>query len=329
MNVVKLSICIPTYNRLGYLTDLLDVLLPQINNMPVEVCVSDNASSDNTCNYLHNLTKKYSFLKYKSNKKNIGIDENMFSAISMGIGDYIYPLGDDDLLPSGTLSLILSEINSCADVIILNGWHTDPFHNPKTKHLPNKLLGKIIKNPQDAFVNLWDKMPFGSFLAKRECFNSKSFEEYFDTSHAYTGVVWDKLLDIYKNTGECMVVCMIEPTVYLRGGDKTWKDNTVKIMLIEIPMWFSIIRNKKEYNAIAGLTFNKYRKKQTKLLNLVRYGSLGQLYNLDDDMLYKYYNWLQITKIKFVRKIPVFILLQLAGIRDIIMIIFRRLFRNE
>ena len=46
----QLSICIPTYNREQYLKQLLDCICNQLKDVEekvVEICVSDNASTDN------------------------------------------------------------------------------------------------------------------------------------------------------------------------------------------------------------------------------------------------------------------------------------------
>ncbi len=48
---IKLSICIPTYNRGKFLPDLFESILSEIdeeNRSVIEVVVSDNASGDNT-----------------------------------------------------------------------------------------------------------------------------------------------------------------------------------------------------------------------------------------------------------------------------------------
>ena len=58
MNLKKLSILIPTYNRKSYLENILEEIWKQIkeNNLEnyVEVIVSDNGSIDGTKNILKN-----------------------------------------------------------------------------------------------------------------------------------------------------------------------------------------------------------------------------------------------------------------------------------
>ena len=47
--MVRLSICIPTYNRAVELRPLLDTIVAQTGHgLDVEIVISDNASTDNT-----------------------------------------------------------------------------------------------------------------------------------------------------------------------------------------------------------------------------------------------------------------------------------------
>ena len=61
---IKLSICIPTYNRKGNLSELLDALAEMIGEArDIEVIISDNASTDGTKEYMKNLETSGKFQK--------------------------------------------------------------------------------------------------------------------------------------------------------------------------------------------------------------------------------------------------------------------------
>lgn len=96
-----LSICIPTFNRATYLKECLKSIVSQLKNKDfqkvVEVVVSDNDSTDNTCDIVKNFNKKFKNIKYFKNKKNIGGDRNIIKAASYATGDYIWFFGDDDM----------------------------------------------------------------------------------------------------------------------------------------------------------------------------------------------------------------------------------------
>lgn len=274
----RLSICIPTFNRLDFLRHALGILLPQAEFHGVEVCISDNHSTDGTAQFLKELTKQGNHvLKYVIQPQNIGLDGNMFAVISMASGEYVYPLGDDDILPEGKLKEILRELENGSDLLILNGWHTDSTLVPLRRHLSGSIPGRSIDQPDQAFIVLWDKMPFGSFIASRECFSKKYFYRYMGTSHAYAGAVWDALADKAEIKGGCVVRCMEAPTVLLRGAEKTWQKNAAQIMLIEIPCWFDLISKKCIYNAAAQRVRRFYLKNQTSFFSLAHFCVNGQL----------------------------------------------------
>ena len=107
----KLSICIPTYGRLPYLKELLHNLLQQVEDMPcgaVEVLVSDNCSPDGTACYLHTLGQP--FFHWWTNEVNIGGDRNFQKCIQEAHGEYVWLLGDDDLVVEQAVARVLDTI---------------------------------------------------------------------------------------------------------------------------------------------------------------------------------------------------------------------------
>jgi abequosyltransferase len=68
---VLLSICIPTYNRAQYLKYNIDILISQIKRAEpdqVEICVSDNASTDHTEELVRDYVKLYPNIPIRYNK---------------------------------------------------------------------------------------------------------------------------------------------------------------------------------------------------------------------------------------------------------------------
>lgn len=107
-----LSICIPTYNRISYLRELLGGLLLQIRDLPtdqVEVLVSDNASTDGTAESLKTFSSPN--LRWWTNQQNIGGDRNFLKLIRESNGDYIWLIGDDDIVPEGAVLKVLRLLN--------------------------------------------------------------------------------------------------------------------------------------------------------------------------------------------------------------------------
>ena len=103
-----LSICIPTYNRLGYLKELIDVLIRQIDALQtdvVELVISDNCSTDGTSDFCQSLDLPY--VRFWRNDHNIGGDRNFLKCIREAAGKYVWLVGDDDIVEQNGVSRIV------------------------------------------------------------------------------------------------------------------------------------------------------------------------------------------------------------------------------
>lgn len=102
---MRLSICIPTYNRARFLPDLFDSILAQIGHtIEVEVVVSDNASTDDTAAIVASYRDLLPNLIYTRAEKNIGADRNFMRVVDYARGDYCWLMGSDDKLESGSIA---------------------------------------------------------------------------------------------------------------------------------------------------------------------------------------------------------------------------------
>ncbi len=104
-----LSLCIPTFNRAPFLTELLEALLPQLTppDSAVELVISDNASTDGTAAVLENFQRRGLPLRVARNPENLGADENFLRCHALARGRYLWLLGDDDLpMPSAVPQLV-------------------------------------------------------------------------------------------------------------------------------------------------------------------------------------------------------------------------------
>lgn len=95
----KLSICIPTYNRASHLSNCLNsIIISSLNSkIKFQVCVSDNCSTDNTEDVVRTAQSAID-IKYHKNDRNLGHARNFLNVISMASGEFIWLIGDDDLL---------------------------------------------------------------------------------------------------------------------------------------------------------------------------------------------------------------------------------------
>lgn len=300
-----LTICIPTYKRLHLLKILLDGLLPQAQALDVRIQLTDNNSQDGTAEYLATQSSKYSCLFFSINPETVPIDENMFLAMQSTESKYVYPLGDDDFLPEGTLQSIVNELeNHHPDILVLSGMLTDYRLSPKTSLLPEELQGRFFVDPQTAFRSLWDKMPFGSFVVQRDFVNEADFRKYFGTCHAYTGAVWEGLCEHFLDGKSISVRCMESPSVMLRGGQKSWNDYKTRIYLHDIPRWFSLLPP--IYAEEVAVAMREHLIKHGALLSLLAFRRTGKLSTENCQQYMSYFSKEVQRKAAIVSHIPPF-----------------------
>lgn len=112
-NKILLSIAIPTYNRASFLEKLLTNVLAQARELKgeVEVCVSNNGSTDNTEEIINKFKEKYpDLIKYNQNKENLGLDRNLLKVMEMSSGDFVWTIGDDDNIVDNGLAEVVNLI---------------------------------------------------------------------------------------------------------------------------------------------------------------------------------------------------------------------------
>ena len=133
---MSLSICIPTFNRPIKLENCLNSLALQTNKN-FEVCVSDNNSSYNVKKLINTFKKKLN-IRFSKNNKNIGFAKNLLKSTSMARKEFIWLLGDDDLLINSAVDSLLKKIekNYECDFFWVNSFYLN--HN-KLKKFPNYL----------------------------------------------------------------------------------------------------------------------------------------------------------------------------------------------
>ena len=301
---IRLSICIPTYNRLKYLKEMLDILLPQAEVLGVEVCISDNCSTDGTKEFLLNISQSYKSIKFNVNSTNIGMDLNIIRAMQMAEGKYILPIGDDEVLPNGSIVTIIETIDdySDLDVLFLNGWHTNADLVKIKELLPDSLKGQFFSDPIKVLDYLYKHQALGSFVINKDCLLSDWYKNYLGTYHAYCGIIWDYLIFKHKKDGQCSVVCSSVPVVLLRVIEKTWNTEFLKIMLHDVPTFMNNLPD--EYLEIKDKILRKYCNEKSKIVFLLSYKINYGLSKNDVDKYMNHFSRFEITKAKLVAKLP-------------------------
>lgn len=132
---IKLSICIPTYNRVRLLRECLDSVVPQLTD-EVELVMIDNCSVDDTEKLAAGYVKQNSRLRFIRNERNLGYSGSQIKCFECARGAYTAILCDDDVYLAGEVNNILTVISGKREYafIALNYYNfvknsKDPFHS--------------------------------------------------------------------------------------------------------------------------------------------------------------------------------------------------------
>lgn len=201
--MARFSVLIPTYNRLEYLRDAVEsVLLCKSNDL--ELVVVDDASSDNTLEYLQTRSTQDSRLRYFRNSTNLGMVGNWNQCLSLSKGTWIKLLGDDDQIFPGAMDREILQINERNDIALYAGRILEIKHEDFQSRNREKLA--VAKGISGA--RTWDKESvLKQMIIRENCIGTpsavwfkKSALSKFDSNFLYATdwAAWLEILDAGK-----------------------------------------------------------------------------------------------------------------------------------
>jgi glycosyltransferase involved in cell wall biosynthesis len=204
--VADLTICIPSYNRVDKISELLVSILCQLeeNKYNLEVIVLDNCSSEN---YLENFKNnqlilsalKSGILKIHRNVSNIGMSANSLKAFEIAKSKWLWIISDDDTILPNAFQILFSNLNTISDDL------------------------RVIKFTQSNIVNL-EKFKIINNLKKFIDYNSISKYHFYDfifiSSCIYRANDFKKILNIGYLNSHTYIPHFLMITEYVKNGGK-------------------------------------------------------------------------------------------------------------
>jgi acetyltransferase-like isoleucine patch superfamily enzyme len=210
MESIKLTIAIPTYNRVHLLRQTVELLLPQLRE-GVELLVCDNASPDGTAEYLKTLGPR---IRHHRHSENIGSDPNFLSCVTESKGKYVWILCDDDLPCSNAVENILRAREEFKEpgLIYLRVKGSDERVSDYT---PNPVTTEWTAKNRDEFITdigVW--VTFGSsIVVRRDCLDTEFLKQQFNTALLSASIT----LQAAGSTNS--IVISERPLLFVRGGN--------------------------------------------------------------------------------------------------------------
>lgn len=115
--MIRLSICIPTYNFGPFIGETLDSILPQLSS-EVEVIVFDGGSTDQTADEVNKRNSACAQLHYFRQDHRGGIDRDIESSVEMARGEYCWLFSADDVMQPGAIAHVLNALKSGLDIYL-------------------------------------------------------------------------------------------------------------------------------------------------------------------------------------------------------------------
>jgi abequosyltransferase len=286
--MIKLSICIATYNRSNYLYQTLTCLHNQLCS-GVEIIIVDGASTDDTNDVAQIFSSRSDSIHYYREEKNSGVDADYDKAVKYAHGEYCWLFSDDDLLINGAINYILSFINENYNLFIVNS----SIYN---KNMDVKLLTSIIKNKVNqeyitetdlVFKKYVRYLSFiGAIIIKRVFWLSREREIYHGSEFAHIAILFQ-----YPPISNIKIIA--KPLIMIRYGNSQWASRGFEVWMNQ---WPSIIN---DLNSISietrNIVLNNNFKGLLKFCCLYR--AMG-IYNIEKYNLH--FNYISDFKIKVI-----------------------------
>ena len=127
MSNIKLSICIPAYNKHLELDELLYSILKQKNDN-IEIIIREDYSPEREeiIDVVKKNIIKFGKCKIKLilNESNFGYDKNLRETINSASGDYVILCGNDDIFTPNSLNIILKKIIKYDPMVIVRSYES-------------------------------------------------------------------------------------------------------------------------------------------------------------------------------------------------------------
>ena len=257
-----LSICIPTYNGKAFLEYNINKFIKLNEKYDFEVCVSDNASTDETQKFMIDIISKYDFIKYNRNEQNFGMAYNFDMALKMANGEYRWLLGDDDEIIEEKFEKILNVLKKeKVEIIVINS----PDINGK---------GQFIKNVRSQKFNERNKV-LGAIACQMSWISSCILSEKVIKNLNIKNVndnIFPHLIEILKYLEKSCNIYWIEE-VCARIQHQSKCRYSEKILEYCLKDWCEIIEKIEGYDGKAKLKFVRSTPliKYSNFINLLRY----------------------------------------------------------
>lgn len=293
MENIRLSICIPTFNRADLLKENMLELISIVKDYKIPIYVSNNCSTDQTELTVLNLKGQYEYIHYFKQNKNIH-DENFPFILRQSSTEYAWLMGDKSRIRAGWIPKILEIIeHNSFDAIVVN------TEGQRVKGIPSQ----VYSDHNSLLVDLgWHMTLISSLIFSKSLISEIDFERYTNTNFMHVAGIFEGIAKRKFTILWINEPIILGPKTLRRSG---WIKDSLKIF---IEIWAnSIFSLPPIYTIESKLKCIKDHGVKSQLFSFVRYCNLRALgyYNISHFIKYYYY-------FKYTTQVPRFVLLVLS-----------------
>ena len=229
--MIKLSICIATYNRARFIGETLESILGQMEP-GVELLVVDGDSPDDTAAVMGDFVSRHPQIRYFREIENSGVDGDYDKAVGYAQGEYCWLMTDDDLLKPGAVSRVLRAMDGQRDLIVLNSevLNADLSIVLRDRLLPLMEDKEYRAIDRDAFLSeTAGALSFiGCVVIRRDFWLARDRATYYGSLFVHVGVIFQATLP-----ADTLVIA--EPSISIRYGNAMWTPRGFEIWMFKWP----------------------------------------------------------------------------------------------
>ena len=215
---MKLSVCIATFNRAGFIAQTLQSILAQLTP-DVQVVVVDGGSSDDTADVMADFASRCPSIVYHRERENQGVDRDFDKAVGYAAGEYCWLMSDDDLLVPGAIAAVLGRLDDAPDLVIVNAQirTRDPAGVLKPNQLELAADCDIQGDEQERLLTVAGRyLSFiGAVVIRRAAWLARERAPYYGSQFIHVGV-------IFQAPPLARVTIVAEPLIQIRYGNASW-----------------------------------------------------------------------------------------------------------
>lgn len=269
---MHLSICIATRNRLPYLIETIDSVVPQLVD-GVEIVIVDGASNDGTFEYFSKGVSHPS-IRYIRLEKNGGLDHDYDLTVRNAVGEYCWLFSDDDVILPRSIGRVLAALVEQPSLVIVNSSVYDAtlakvLHEHEVD--PNASVRFGPEETDSLFRQFGHPLTFiGRIVIRRSLWLSRNRVEYFGSYFVHVAVIFQSPLPD-------VTVFIPTPCLGKRTGNESWSSRSFEIWNILWPklVWsFPAISDGTKAGVISKQPWNS-------ILQLLKFRILGA-YTLEE-----------------------------------------------